>query len=260
MVVPVVARNLMSSKAADMIRVLEVVEAMLDREPDEARHQAVVQGEWLAAAGVLAGSVAADLAGPLQQVREILGQCVDLLDRHAAAARGPKPLPHPTVVEIRRSLADAFLLSGRVSRLAGDLAAVVAAPPAADAPRSLVDLNQVVERAVSLARRRLTEDCEVFVDLGRVPAARADVGGLTQAITQLLFVSAYLSPPHGNVAVKTTTDPRTGEAVIAFRHDVLDAPERTVPFRQLIRHAVEAQGGTLYFGPAVAEIRLPAST
>jgi hypothetical protein len=248
----------MSSRAAEMIRVLEVVEAMLDREPDATRHDAVAQGEWLAAAGLLAGSVAGDLATPLGRVREILGEVVDLLDRHAAATRGHKPLPHVTVLEIRRSLADAFLLCGRVSRLAADLGAVTA-PPIPDAPRALVDVNQVVERAVSLARHRLTEECEVFVDLGRVPATRADVGGLTRALTQLLFVSAYLSPTHGNVTVKTGTDGKTGEALITIRHDLGGDRGRPVPFRDLIRLSIEAQGGTLALESGLAELRLPAN-
>ncbi len=243
-----------------MIRVLEVVEAMLEREPDETRHQAVVQGEWLAATGLLAGGVAGDLAGPVATIREILGEVVDLLDRHAAASRGSKPLPHPSVMQLRRSLADAFLLIGRVSRLAADLAAVVAPPGgAAGASRALLDVNQVVERAVSLARRRLTEDCDVYVDLGRVPATRAELGGLTQALTQLLFVSAYLSPPRGNISVKTSTDPATGEALITIRHERGEDADRPIPLRQLIRHAVESQGGKLELGPTAAEIRIPAS-
>ena len=250
----------MSSKAAEMIRVLEAVEGMLEREPDEGRLQAVVQGEWLAAIGVLAGSVAGDLAGPMASIREILAEVVDLLDRHAAGSRA-KPLPHPAVLQLRRSLADAFLLVGRVSRLATDLAAVVA-PPSGEsgASRSLLDVNQVVERAVSLARRRLTEGCDVYLDLGRVPATRADLGGLTQALTQLLFVGAYLSPPHGNLSVKTGTDPATGEALISIRHDPGDDADRPIPLRQLIRHAVEAQGGKLTLAPAVAEIRIPPAT
>jgi C4-dicarboxylate-specific signal transduction histidine kinase len=248
------------SKAAEMIRVLELVEAMLESDPDPSRHQALVQGEWLAATGVLAGSVAADLSGPLLRVREILGEIVDLLDRHAASARGPKPLPHPAVLELRRSLADAFLLVGRVSRLAADLSAVASPPSAAESSRALLDVNQVVERAVSLVRRRLTEDCEVFVDLGRVPAARADLRALTQALTQLLFVSAYLSPPHGSLSVKTSTDVQTGEAMVTIVHEIPEGAERPMPFREIIRRTVEAQGGKLTIAPPSAEIRLPPAT
>src|SRR5215470_338917 len=89
--------------------------------------------EWLAARGVIASGVAAELAGPLDAVHRKLAGAVERLDRHVATSRGPEPLPVQAVSEVRERVADVFLEIGRVRRLAASLA-TLAAPPAPPRP------------------------------------------------------------------------------------------------------------------------------
>ena len=141
--------------------------------------------EWLAAGGLLASGLAIQLADPLLRVRQTLAETVEVLDCHVATSKGPEPLPWTMVSRVREGLAEAFIALGRVSRLATDLAMLTAVTPASPTSIEQVDVNQVVERAVDLARARF-RDGDVYLDLGSVPPARGDAARLSQAVAHLL--------------------------------------------------------------------------
>src|SRR5436190_1506654 len=105
--------------------------------------------EWLAARGELAAGVARELAEPLDRIHAGLAGVVERLDRHVAHARGPEPLPWNAVGEVRERVAEMYLEIGRVRRLAASLAMLSAGDD-----RQELDVNEIVERALNLARHR----------------------------------------------------------------------------------------------------------
>src|SRR5215831_1266919 len=143
--------------------------------------------ERLAARGVLATGVAGELAGPIETVYAKLATAVERLDRHVATARGPEPLPWVAVGDLRERVAEAFLGVGRVRQLAGSLASL-----ADTSRRQPVDLNEIVERALTLARHRFAGAAErdVLVDLATLPPVNVEAGSLTLAIAFLLVHAA----------------------------------------------------------------------
>jgi signal transduction histidine kinase len=203
----------------------------------------------LAARGLLAGAVASELAAPLERVARMLEAAVDGLDRHVATSRGPEPLPYHAVGALRERVADAFLDIGRVARLAADLASVVAAP-LGRAPE-LVDVNELVERALSLARHRFGADGEVLLDLGTIPPMELDPARVVQVLAHLLL-DAAAAP--GTVTV-TTAALRDGARVT-----VACAAAPSTRFADLVAGGLEAEGARITYrdegGRTLAELTL----
>jgi signal transduction histidine kinase len=214
--------------------------------------------ESLAACGALAGGVAAELAAPLSRIQKMLAETVRLLDRHVAVARGPEPLAWERVSHVREQVAGAYLEVGRVARLAADLAAMIATP--ADAVE--VDVNELVERAVSLARHRLGEEGEILLDLGTLPRIRVDGARLVQAIAHVLLIAADETGP-GATCVVTTTADESGGIRIIITHPAVRAPDREPPFWHLVTENIAAARGTVGEARSAAEVvvdvRIPAS-
>jgi signal transduction histidine kinase len=208
--------------------------------------------EWLAARGVLASGVARELAGPLDAVYQKLEKTVEKLDRHVASARGPEPLAWQAVGELRERVADVFLEVGRARQLAENLAAL-AAPSA----RRAVDVSELVERALILARHRFPAGSDVLLDLATLPPAECDPAPLVQACALLLVHVAKAVRPAGIVTVRT----EARGAEVAVR---IEAPSVVEPlaFADVIRSAVESQGGRLVLGGGpealVIDVVLPA--
>jgi signal transduction histidine kinase len=214
--------------------------------------------ESLAACGALAGGVAAELAAPLHRIQKMLAETVRLLDRHVAVARGPEPLAWDRVSHVREQVAGAYLEVGRAARLASDLAAMIA--PASDIAEA--DVNELVERAVSLARHRHGEEGEMLLDLGTLPRVRVDGARLVQAIAHVLLIAADETGPGATCVVTTTADEAGGVRII-ITHPAVRAPEREPPFWQLVRESIAAARGTVAEARSDAEVvvdvRIPAS-
>jgi len=214
--------------------------------------------ESLAACGALAGGVAAELAAPLSRIHKMLAETVMLLDRHVAVARGPEPLAWERVGHVREQVAEAYLEVGRAARLAADLAAMIA--PAGDAVEA--DVNELVERAVSLARHRLGDEGELLLDLGTLPRIRVDGSRLVQAIAHVLLIAADETGP-GATCVVTTTADESGGVRIIITHPAVRAPEREPPFWHLVTESIAAARGTVAAARSADEVvvdfRFPAS-
>jgi C4-dicarboxylate-specific signal transduction histidine kinase len=186
--------------------------------------------EYLAARGELAGGVTAELAEPLARVRDALEGAIEILDHHIARAHGPEPLPYPLIGQLRERIAEAFLDAGSAARLAADLAVVTGE----SAVHGAVDVNDVVDRAVALARHRL-DRVDVLVDLGTLPPVRGDGARLAQALAHLLLPAAET----GRVEVRTFVD---GDSVVVT---VSHPGEATPRFSTLVEENVAGQGGLL---------------
>lgn len=165
-----------------------------------------------AVAGILASGVSAELARPLRQLRENLALMVETLDRYVAEARGPTPYPWTSLQLLRQELADSYLLSRSIARLAGDLADAVNVGSVPE----LVDPNKQVEAAMHLARHRINSRTEVFIDLGMVPPVRAVASELMLAVAQLVIVAASSAGalPGAALSLRTRHEREAGEVCI----------------------------------------------
>jgi len=216
----------------------------------------------LAAAGSLAGGVAAQLCAPLREIRDSLAVMIETLDRHLVEARGPEPFPWAQTKELRERIAEAYLLGRAVTRLTGDLARAVSLQRGAP---ETADVNQLVEQAVSLARHRVGEETELSIDLGVLPAVRLVPGGLVLILARLLVLAADggRSAPGACVAIATRRERDAASArdqvvvEIAGRAEVAD--EDAAELEALARRVLEPAGGQLARrGPGQFEIRLAA--
>src|SRR5262245_33181592 len=203
--------------------------------------------ERLAARGVLATGVAGELAGPIDAVYAKLATTVERVDRHVATARGPEPLPWVAVGDLRERVADAFLAVGRVRQLAGSLATL-----ADTARRQPVDLNELVERALTLARHRFFGSAErdVLVDLATLPPIEVDAGSLTLAIA---FLLVHAAEAQNVVQVVVRTGSARGELFVRVEvqretppssaaASPVPVPDPDLPFADVIRASIEAEG------------------
>jgi signal transduction histidine kinase len=204
--------------------------------------------EWLAARGELAAGVARELAEPLERVHETLARLVERLDRHVAHARGPEALPWHAVGEVRERVAEMYLEVGRVHRLAASLA-MLAAP---GEPRP-VDVNEIVERALMLARHRFAGEGDALLDLGSTPPVVADPARLTQAVALLLAHAADVAGA-GVVVVQTSASADAVAIAVAAAGTPV-----ALPHADAVLAAVAADGGQLELGNAGfgATVKLP---
>jgi C4-dicarboxylate-specific signal transduction histidine kinase len=195
----------------------------------------------LAVRGLLAGAVSSELAAPLERIARVLEVAVERLDRHVATSRGPEPLPYQVVGEVRERVAEAFLEIGRATRLAADLARI-AATTRPRAPERL-DVNELVERALSLSRHRFAADAEVLLDLGTLPMVEVDAVRVVLALAQLLVIVAAASGAAATVVVHTA--PTAHGVRVSVYHPGPPAPSS--PFADLVRRDLETEGGTLTY-------------
>lgn len=191
----------------------------------------------LAARGALAGAITAELAAPLAHAAKVLGELVDRLDRHVAGSRGPEPLPYRAVGDLRETLADLFLDVGRVRRLAADLALL--GDEQRERRAEAVDVNELVERALSLSRHRLTDDQEVLLDLGTLPRVEVDAARLVQAMAHLLVEIAGTVGPGATLTVRTAAGDDASSVIL-----LIGFPGRphTSTFSSFIAEELQAEG------------------
>lgn len=166
----------------------------------------------LAIAGLLAGGVAAELARPIRELRERLAVIVDELDHHVARAKGPTPYSWEQVGVLRERVAEAYLMSRRAARLAGELAQAAGAAPEA---MVAIDVNKTLDAALNLARYRVSAGCEVFADFGAVPVVRGAEGRLLLLCARLIIAAAEREPHAITLSSRRAAD----GVVVTIRHD-----------------------------------------
>lgn len=202
-----------------------------------------------AAAGELASGVAAELIGPLREVRDGLAVVIEGLDRHFLEARGPSPLAFAEAKALREKLAEMYVVSREVTRQTADLARAIAPTRASAEP---VDLNQVVEQALALARHQIGA-VELYFEAGELPTLRAAPGELV-LLTASLIATAAVGARASGAELSVATARRTGEAgdevVLTVRHDGAAADDLTA----LAARALGPLGGRLVAGADGGEV------
>ena len=216
---------------------------------------------FLAAAGALAGGVADELREPLREIRDALAVLVETLDRHFAEASGPEPYPWTATKALRERLAETYLLSRSVTRVTGELARAVSV--SRPAPET-VEVNQLIEQSVGLARHRFGDDCEVSIDTGELPPVRLAPGELVLLLSTVLSEVATAARSGGGAVFVRTRREHVGGAEVALIQvsDVSGERDRS-RLEALARRVLDPVGGSLArtagkgAGAALLEIRIP---
>ncbi|MCA9677612.1 MAG: hypothetical protein KC464_21500, partial [Myxococcales bacterium] len=166
-----------------------------------------------AVAGEIAADVATGLASPLVLLRDRLALAVDRIDRHIAGTTGPTPYPWRSLQALRQDLADAYLSTTSLARLATDLSTAVGALGGTTAA---IEIGPQVEAAVNLARHRLGGGVELLVDLGSTPPAQIVAGELALAVAQMIASCARSAAQveRATLSVRTRAEVDAGRWVV----------------------------------------------
>lgn len=169
----------------------------------------------LAAAGLLAGGVAAELRVPLRELREGLAVVVEILDHHLNGHGGPMPYPYEETKALRERIAQAYLTGRKVARLNSDLGDAI---NSYGHGAELVDVNKLVEVATNLTRHRISAGTELFIDFGKVPSAKVVPGEVVLLLARLVTIAADSAHdvPGAAISVKTRCEPHSHGDEIAI--------------------------------------------
>jgi C4-dicarboxylate-specific signal transduction histidine kinase len=217
----------------------------------------------LAAAGSLAGGVAAELQLPLREMRESLAVIIEILDRHLNESEGPTPYPYKETKALRERVAQAYLTGRKVARLNNDLAAAINSY--GQSPEQ-VDVNRLVEVAINLTRHRISASTEFFVDFGKVPQARVVPGAVVLLLARLITIAADSAHEVQGAAVSVKTRMEEGDKGKEIAIYVADSgsglPEEAESAARLGEDVAQGLGGSFEGGSekgagSVFELRFP---
>jgi PAS domain S-box-containing protein len=192
--------------------VIAIEGILADVSAEHAARARTVQADRLSSLGLLAASVAHEINNPASFMLLGLGNMGRLLD---GLVSGDNPQIGPAR-ELLRELRDSL---DRIVRIVRDLR--VFASPSRDDPSFAVDVNEVVESALSLARGRIMERADLVKQLGDdLPLVLMDPGRLGQVIVNLLVNATQAIPREGTqakvaVETRTRTDDGSVEIIVA---------------------------------------------
>jgi hypothetical protein len=166
-------------------------------------------------AGAVAADLAIDLAAPLRAASDRLALSVDTIDRHIATTTGPVPYPWKSLNALRQELASSYMDATVAARRIDDLRGVLMT---LDRPAGIESVNDAIETGVHLAGHRLTDTIELVVDLGPVPAARLERGGLALIVARAVMLCAESAAGVAGSAlsVRSAVDPGDGRVVVSI--------------------------------------------
>ncbi len=150
------------------------------------------------AAGLLAVGITQQLATPLGNIHQLLGNAVNVLDHHVANAKGPNPLGYDESKDIRETIAEAFLLSATATRIANDLTQALHCPRQAI---ESVDINPLINNALALVRHRFATATELFIDLATTPPVSLNPSSFVLGLARILLACADSTSQAGETAV-----------------------------------------------------------
>jgi signal transduction histidine kinase len=198
----------------------------------------------LAAAGSLAGGVASELRVPLRELREGLAVIVEILDLHLNTNEGPAPYPWSETKALRERVAQAYLTGRKVARLNSDLGDAINSY--GHGPE-LVEVNKLVEVAMNLTRHRISAGTEVFIDFGKVPAARVVPGEVVLLLARLLTIAADSAHGVQSAAISVKTRCEQGDTGPEIAIYVADSgsglPDEVQEASVLGKHVATKLGG-----------------
>lgn len=150
------------------------------------------QADRLASVGSLAAGVAHEINNPLAYVIANLELLTEDLDRDRVS-----------MVELKRTLAEATEGAHRVRRIVGDLKTFARAD---DDEQEVVSLHEVLDIAIDIAANEIRYRARLERHYGDIPPTWANEGRLTQVFVNLLVNAAHAIPEDGRdhvISVRT---------------------------------------------------------
>lgn len=186
--------------------VIAIEGILADVSAEHAARARAVQADRLSSLGVLAASVAHEINNPasfmLLALRNV-ERLIDGLDSSGDDAR---------VASLRDLLAEVRDSLDRIVRIVRVLR--VFASPSPDHPTVLIDVNEVVESALSLARGRIMERADIVKKLADdLPPVLMDSGRLGQVIVNLLINATQAIPKDSKLSEITVETRNRGSSV-----------------------------------------------
>ena len=184
--------------SADVERWAETLQRLVDERTAELRQKEVqlADGQRLATLSTLAASCAHELNNPAAYVTSSLNRLAELWKR--GAETGDAGEFDEILTECREGVE-------RIRKIVGDL---VALAQRSDGERERIDLREVVEGALPVARNEARYRAEIVTSLAEVPPVRGDARLLGQVVIQLVLngiqAAASGSSPRPRVGVETS--------------------------------------------------------
>jgi PAS domain S-box-containing protein len=138
------------------------------------------------------GQLAAGLAHEINNPAAFVSLNLQLLARSLASLRDGGADP-ATLAAMERMLEDTSEGVQRIVAIVGELKLFARIPEGART--TPLDVNRLVQSAVTLTRAELRDRARIELDLGRLPPLAADHARLAQVLVNLLFNAAQAIPP-----------------------------------------------------------------
>lgn len=174
---------------------------LADVSAEHAARSQAIQTDRLSVLGLLAASVAHEINNPASFI--LLG--LKAMEKVLRALDDDTP----TTRSARGLLQELYDSTNRIVRIARDLRLVASPSRQISETAALIDVNEVVASAVSLARGRVMERAALLNELSDVPLVRMDSGRLGQVLLNLLV----------NAADAITKGSERATITIATRHE-----------------------------------------
>ena len=146
----------------------------------ESRKQ-LMQADRLASLGALAGGIAHEINNPIAFIALAASQVIKSLERPST----PEPADRACDPAPSRRVADA---AARIANIVGELKLFTRIPEGALA--TPVDVNRIVQMAVTLTSAELQRRARVEINLGELPLVPGEYASLGQAVVNLLLNAA----------------------------------------------------------------------
>ena len=175
---------------------------LADVSAEHAARSRAIQADRLSVLGLLAASVAHEINNPASFILlglKTMEKVFRAVDDDTPSTRGARGL----LQELHDS-------TNRIVRIARDLRLFASPSREALESAALIDVNEVVESAVSLARGRVMERATLLNDLSDLPPVRMDGGRLGQVLLNLLVNGADAITKGSELATITITTPPRG--------------------------------------------------
>jgi PAS domain S-box-containing protein len=164
--------------------------------------QRLVQADRLASLGALAAGIAHEINNPVAFIG-------------LAAAQLPRQRDPERVKELSQEIGEA---ANRIAHIVGELKLFTRIPDGASA--TPVDVNRMLETAVTLTSAEIRRRARLDVSLGDLPLAPGRFSGLGQAFVNLLFYGAQAveaAPPGTSRVVSVTSHSADGTIHVEFK-------------------------------------------
>ena len=170
----------------------------------ESRKQ-LMQADRLASLGALAGGIAHEINNPVAFIGLAASQLAKMLDSFPSV----DDVDHERAKQLVQEVGEA---SARIANIVGELKLFTRIPEGAHV--TPVDVNRIVQMAVTLTSAELRRTARVEINLGELPLVPGEYSSLGQAFVNLLLNAAQ--------AIHAKGEPRSGSNFVSVSTFVVD--------------------------------------